>query len=104
MIRGQAKRAGSAQPAEGEAQEQLIHVCKYLMEFECKEEGARLFSVVPSERTRSNVHKLKEIPFQSKNKAFYCTGDQTLDQIERGCSLHPWRYSNQLNRALSSLL
>lgn len=85
MVQGQAERPGAAQPAEEEAQGKLIHVYKYLMEFVCREEGTRLFSVVSSERTRNNVHKLKEISFQSKNKPFYCTGDQTLDQIDERC-------------------
>lgn len=38
----------------------LIHVHKYLTGEcgDCNEEGARLFSVVPTERTRANRHNL----------------------------------------------
>lgn len=48
-----------------------------------KEEGAILFSAVPTDCIRGNEHKLKthDILSEHKKKHFHCEGDQTLEGI-----------------------
>lgn len=48
----------------------------------CKEDGARLWSVVNSGRIRYNEQKMKDMRFPlTINKHFHCKGDQTLVQV-----------------------
>jgi len=54
----EADRTGTVQPGEEKAQGDLIHVYKYL-QGRCKEDRARLCSVVPSDRTKGlHLHRL----------------------------------------------
>jgi len=49
-------------PSKEKARGDLIDVYSYLKE-DCKEDGAKVFSVVPSDRTTENGNKLKHRSF-----------------------------------------
>jgi len=49
-----------------------------------EEDGARLFSVVPSDRTKGKSGQ--EVPFEHQETLFYCEGGETLAQVaQRHC-------------------
>jgi len=50
----------------------LINACKYL-KGGCQKDGATLFSVVPSDRTRDNGRKLKQRKFQLNTRKNFFT-------------------------------
>lgn len=61
----------------------LINMYKFLKK-ESKEDGARLFSVMPSGRTKGNAYKLKhkKLPLNIR-KLFICEGNQALAEFSQ---------------------
>jgi len=62
---------------------------------ECKDDSARLFSVVSCDRTRGNGHKLS-----TRKHFFYCEGGWNLKEVAQ-C---PELFKTQLDTVLGNLL
>ena len=76
----------TVQPGEEKAQGDLINVHKYL-KGGCREDGARLFSAVPSDRTRGNGHKPKHRRFPLDIRKPFFTVRVTDSVAWRGCEI-----------------
>lgn len=79
-------RTETVQPEVEKGQGNFMNTYTF-MKGRCKGDGARLFSVVASDRTKGKGHTLEtqEVPFTHQKTLFHHAGDWTLTQVtQRG--------------------
>lgn len=95
-------KQGLFQPGEEKAQEYSINIFKYLMVGN-EDEGAKISSLVPSDWTKSNGYKKKNL--NTRRHFLYCGSGQTLKDCKEVVEFPPLEILNScLDRDLGNAL
>jgi len=93
FLGGNAWRSGTIEPEEEKAWRDCIKVYKFLMGGH-EDKGAKLLSVLPSDRIRGDRHSYQNLKFCLKSRKHFLTVRvvKPWERLpERLRSLHPWR-------------